>query len=260
MNGYHARNLYQLNALNANRLIGIRIECKMITLLLNPPIGTIAKYKYSFRIFVECPECHITRWIFLTNQCENTQPDKRLCPTCAQLKSHVIPIQKRFWSKVIKTESCWLWKGNTNIWGYGQTFFNGKAIASHRMSWILVYGEIPEGLCVLHKCDNPPCCNPTHLFLGTICDNNRDRACKGRNNISYGELHHNAKLSNNDVILIDKYLNENKTPIEIAKLFGVSYGTIYDIKKGLTWGHLTKRPLAVEKLIDSLRNENDEKR
>ncbi len=100
---------------------------------------------------------------------------------------HPIPIMKHpelLWDKVTKTESCWIWRGA--LWGkrkmmnYGIITNNYKRYLTHRLAWIFTNGPILNGLCVLHKCDNPQCVNPTHLWLGTLQDNNRDRDLKGR--------------------------------------------------------------------------------
>ena len=87
---------------------------------------------------------------------------------------------ERYWNKVGKTEDCWLWTANKFKGGYGQYQFLGKPNGAHRISWIIHYGEIPKGMHVLHRCDNPPCVNPNHLFLGTHTDNMKDKAEKGR--------------------------------------------------------------------------------
>src|SRR6266481_7270354 len=88
---------------------------------------------------------------------------------------------ERFWAKVHKGESCWLWTGATNPAGYGMFSKGGRegAILAHRFAWIITHGEEPA-LHVLHKCDIPACVNPLHLFLGTDLDNQRDAIAKGR--------------------------------------------------------------------------------
>lgn len=93
--------------------------------------------------------------------------------------------QELFWSRVLKTDGdeCWLWQKGTTKSGYGQ--INARKISKypmtcHRIAWELTYGPIPDGLHVLHECDNPPCCRPSHLFLGTQVINNEDRQKKGR--------------------------------------------------------------------------------
>ena len=91
-------------------------------------------------------------------------------------------VNNRFWSKVdIKGEKeCWEWNSTLNIYGYGIFIVRKRTIGSHRMSYILTYGEIPEGMCILHRCDNRSCVNPKHLFLGTYQDNTNDMVKKGR--------------------------------------------------------------------------------
>lgn len=86
----------------------------------------------------------------------------------------------RFWKRVNKTASCWEWQGARNKTGYGTVCFNYKTWRTHRYAWHITYGSIPVNLCVLHHCDNPPCVNPDHLWLGTHADNVRDRENKGR--------------------------------------------------------------------------------
>ena len=88
-------------------------------------------------------------------------------------------MRERFWSKVNKTEGCWLWTGGKN-YGYGQFWDGRKPQQAHRISWGIHCGPIPDGLWVLHRCDVPSCVNPAHLFLGTHTDNMRDAATKGR--------------------------------------------------------------------------------
>jgi len=88
-------------------------------------------------------------------------------------------LAERLWSKVTKTETCWTWTGARNRKGYGEIGAKGRVQKAHRIAWELTYGPIPEGLDVLHHCDNPPCCRPDHLFLGTDADNMADMMAKG---------------------------------------------------------------------------------
>lgn len=91
------------------------------------------------------------------------------------------PLADRFWEKVRKTDGCWEWLAYTCKFGYGRIGgVRGQVLDAHRVSWELHNGPIPEGICVLHHCDNPPCTNPDHLFLGTLSDNLADMYAKGR--------------------------------------------------------------------------------
>jgi hypothetical protein len=91
----------------------------------------------------------------------------------------------RFWKYVTKSDGCWEWQGSRMPFGYGELNINKVPQCAHRLSWELHYGPIEEGLSVLHSCDNPPCVNPAHLFLGTQSDNMRDCASKGRSRNQY---------------------------------------------------------------------------
>lgn len=89
-------------------------------------------------------------------------------------------VQQRFWSKVKKTEGCWEWVGATTGGGYGSMFFQGRSHRAHRIAWMMVHGPIPEGLHVMHSCDNVKCVRLDHLSLGTMSDNILDAVSKGR--------------------------------------------------------------------------------
>jgi hypothetical protein len=89
--------------------------------------------------------------------------------------------EERFFQKVNKTDSCWLWTGALNSKGYGSMGFEGKTTSTHRLSYLWFKGEIPEGMFVCHTCDVPSCVNPEHLFLDTNSGNMKDMFKKGRN-------------------------------------------------------------------------------
>jgi hypothetical protein len=126
---------------------------------------------------------------------------------------------------------CWIWQRATNKLGYGITE-DGLA---HRLVWKVINGDIPEGMCVCHKCDNPQCVNPDHLFLGTHQDNmtdmvNKNRARPGK---VKGESHGMTSLSSAQVEEIR--MAEGVTQRELAIKYGVSQGTISNIRRGATW-------------------------
>lgn len=90
------------------------------------------------------------------------------------------PPEDRFWRLTFKTDGCWHYIGNRAPFGYGLIWVHNKLTTTHRYSWRLHFGEIPAGMQVLHKCDEPSCVNPAHLFLGTQRDNMHDMIAKGR--------------------------------------------------------------------------------
>ena len=146
---------------------------------------------------------------------------------------------ERFWrkAKIGNDDECWEWEAARHEWGYGVFRVGSKAkgtacnAKAHRVAWFLLYGPIPYGKCVLHACDNPPCINPRHLFLGTISDNQQDMARKRRSR--HGENHWNSKLKDSDVAEIRFHIKQGEMmQKDIALLFGVSPQTICDIKKG----------------------------
>ena len=143
-------------------------------------------------------------------------------------------LQERFWSKVDKSGDCWLWKGAKGRDGYGWAHLtHRKMVYAHRLSWELANGSIPLGLLVCHDCDNPPCVNPAHLFLGTEADNQRDSITKNRNAI--GEKNGNHKLTETEVKEIKQH---GLTYERLALKFGVAEVTIWRIIRGRTWSWL----------------------
>ncbi len=143
-------------------------------------------------------------------------------------------LKVRFWLKVRKTDGCWHWVGSKFWSGYGE-FWNGKRkIRAHRFSYETEIGVIPSGLCVLHRCDNPSCVRPDHLFVGTRADNIKDMIDKRRDRMR-GEQHGSAKLTGKEILLIRK---DQRTYREIGKNFGVSKVHVSLIKSGKRWGHV----------------------
>lgn len=135
-------------------------------------------------------------------------------------------LENRFWKKVIKSPDggCWTWHGTGDRDGYGHIGVGGKTRLAHRVSWQLHYGNIPDGLFVLHHCDNPSCINPTHLFLGTAKDNMRDMVNKDRSaKKSRAYKSRNTKLSQSDVQDIRLlYDTGDFSQAEIAESYGIS--------------------------------------
>lgn len=157
-----------------------------------------------------------------------------------------------FWEKVIKLSpaECWEWSGYTikaatSRLPYGVYRYQGKQQRSHRLAYKFTKGEIPHGMLVCHSCDNPSCCNPDHLWLGTYTDNNRDRESKNRGvrisgkriggDFPKGSRHPNAKLTESDILLIRK---DKMQRDEIAKKFGIKPSTVKSIQLGRIWKHV----------------------
>lgn len=142
----------------------------------------------------------------------------------------------RFWSKVNKTDTCWLWIAGTDKDGYGLFKISNKMFKAHRLSWEIKFGAIKDNLWVLHKCDNPPCVNPKHLFLGTHQDNTDDKLLKNRQ--PRGENMPWSKLKEQDVLNIKDLLITGIHKNILAKQFNVSVCTINDIIAHRSWKYL----------------------
>ena len=169
--------------------------------------------------------------------------------------------EERFWSHVDKRghDECWLWLAGKYVGGYGalRTAYKGrKFVRAPRLAWAIVNGPIPAGLWVLHRCDNPPCVNPAHLFLGTHKDNMRDREAKGRNVMSRhpecsslwgprkpeyqvrGTRCHQAKLDEVKVVELRRKYMAGEPFCRLAREYGVAAWTIQKAVMGRTWAHV----------------------
>jgi hypothetical protein len=176
---------------------------------------------------------------------------------------------KRFWDKVRMglPDECWEWRASTNSYGYGKFGIVGRVLGAHRIAWELSHGPVPEGQCVLHRCDNPPCCNPAHLFLGTQADNMRDCKAKGRN--PHGERHGShlhperrargersgaytmpdrrvrgeangqSKIEADDVCAILALWHGGMLQGDIGERFGICQQEVSNIVSGKAWRHVT---------------------
>lgn len=122
--------------------------------------------------------------------------------------------------------------------GYGQLTVNYKTTLAHRYAWLLLKGEIPEGMHVCHKCDNRRCCNVEHLFLGTHSDNMQDKVRKGRSTDIKGELNPMSKLKEDDVQLIRLLRASGNSCQKIGELYDMSYRSVWRICKGQRWKHV----------------------
>lgn len=148
----------------------------------------------------------------------------------------------RLYKRAIQQGDCVVFTGKTNKDGYGQIGVsqgNGRTELAHRCAWQLTRGPIPAGLLVLHMCDNPPCINPDHLWLGTQFDNMRDCINKDRRALQrpqYGERNHRAKLTDEAVREI-RALPETSSAY-FAQRFGVSLSAIKLARSGKTWKHV----------------------
>ncbi len=148
----------------------------------------------------------------------------------------------RFWPKIEKRgpEECWPWRCRARTpRGYGLFSIGRQKFYAHRFAYELVNGPLSEGMEVLHTCDNPPCCNPAHLYPGTQQENNRDMKERGRMRILRGEERPNAKLSDGRVREIRKlYASGGVSYLQLAARFGVADSRIREIVRRKAWAHV----------------------
>ena len=154
----------------------------------------------------------------------------------------VIPadLSVRFWAKVVKgsePDSCWLWTGSQWL-GYGRFNAEGKTVRAHRFAYAEHFGPVPDGLDVLHRCDNPSCCNPAHLVAGSHADNMIDREIKGRHNAPRGSQHGRAKMTEEIVRDLRRRISEGEKANALAAEYGVSAVVAGLAINRKTWRHV----------------------
>lgn len=146
------------------------------------------------------------------------------------------PLPERLLAKAVKRDNgCWEWVGHTRLDGYGLIWRGGKAVRAHRVSYELFCGDIADEDVICHRCDNPRCINPSHLFKGTRLTNNQDAAAKGRQ--ARGERNGHAKLTSDDIAAI-RAMRGVAPQQEIAQKFGIHQGSVSQIQTGRRWKHL----------------------
>jgi hypothetical protein len=143
--------------------------------------------------------------------------------------------RQRFESKINKGE-CWLWTSSIHEKGYGEFMYKKRKYQSHRFSYLLNVGEIPEGHVVRHKCRNRNCVNPEHLETGTVLQNNQDMIRDGTIHKPKGELNGRVKLTENQVREIR--LRSNELQRKLAEEYNVGITTISAVITRKTWSHL----------------------
>lgn len=170
-------------------------------------------------------------------------PRRRFCSRRCSYAAQTTSPEKRFWSYVTKTETCWLWNGNVRN-GYGVLAIERRFRYTHRLAWQWTNGPIPDGLFVCHHCDVRLCVRPDHLFLGTNSDNMRDMESKGRGpdrtgSKNKGERNGKAKLTADDVRAIRAERAAGVKCADVGRHFNISTYTVIDIMRGRLWAHVT---------------------
>lgn len=144
------------------------------------------------------------------------------------------PVASRFWSKVNKTDGCWIWEGARTSQGYGAFWINGRTLPAHRVVLSLSGVAVNEEMFVCHKCDNCSCVNPAHLFLGTAADNSADMKAKSRQ--ARGSRNAAAKLSDSSLSGVVAAIRDGLSYRAVAAMFKIDRAQVSNIARGRAWG------------------------
>jgi hypothetical protein len=160
------------------------------------------------------------------------------CKSC-NYAYYTTPLGERLWRHIDRRgpDECWPWKGKRTR-GYGITAIGRHGLLAHRVVWETVYGPIPQGLCVCHRCDHPECCNPKHLWLGTHDENMTDMSVKGRTSRQRGESNASHKLTEPQVVELRRKQKAGESYASLAVQFGISETTVWEIAGRRTWIHI----------------------
>lgn len=189
-----------------------------------------------------CLRCGTAFYVTSSKDVGGSCGEKKYCSPACGFAFRKLPDTRiaLFWGRVRKTDGCWLYMGCRNKDNYGAIRVNGHYLA-HRLTWTLENGPIPEDMHVLHRCDNPPCCNPAHLWLGDDFDNRQDSIAKGRH--AFGERTKRNRLTAEQVREIRvafKAESKRRTNApQLAEHYGVDVGAVHAIIRGRTWKSLS---------------------
>lgn len=190
---------------------------------------------------------------FLASKWEVSKGAGKFCSVTCTNASFVRPIEDRFWAKVnkdgpvIRTDlgPCWVWTAGVNDTGYGIIWYQGNNVRASRVSWELAFGGIQDGLWALHKCDNPPCVRPDHLFLGTVTDNVQDCVSKQRHRstthpetIRRGSQLRAAKWTEAQVAEMKRRVRAGERIVDVARAFNINPAKLSNMMSGRIWPHV----------------------
>ena len=148
------------------------------------------------------------------------------------------PFEDRFWAnvRIAAPLVCWEWTAAVFRGGYGAIVRSGKKLKAHRVAYEFFNGPVPAGMVVRHRCDNPLCCNPQHLLVGTPADNMADKYARGRAVHVRGSAHGNAKLNEQ---VVREIRGSAETTATLSKRYGVSQSLVSKVRRGAMWSHVT---------------------